>query len=233
MSNLIFFLHHHYITNSLPNVKHKFETKYNRDYIKGSSMTYSITIPEGNFGLFISGGFDSALMLHLYCIEAKKSGLNSLRCITIDRGSAAVDFGKSICEWAENLHEIEIDHLIVSIPVGLHHSRHVSYPAEQLFRFGFKTLISADTQNPPVTLLGTEPVRIPPDANYTGWHFPFAKIDKSETVKLAHQVGILEDISKLSHSCTETTGERCGSCWQCNERAWAFKEVGLIDPGTF
>jgi len=196
-------------------------------------MTHSIIFPDDNFGLFISGGFDSALMLHLYCIEAKKRNLNSLRCITIDRGSAAIEFGTSICEWAENLHDIKIDHLTVSIPEGLHHSRHVSYPAEQLFRFGFKTLISADTQNPPVKLPGTEPVRIPPDVNYKGWHFPFAKMNKSETVKLAHQVGVLEDISKLSHSCTETNGERCGSCWQCSERAWAFKEVCLEDAGTF
>lgn len=196
-------------------------------------MTPSILFPEDRFGLYISGGFDSALMLHLYCIEAKNRSVGTLYCITIDRGSAAIDFGKSICQWAENLHKIKIEHMIVSIPEKLHHSQHISYPSQQLFRFGFKTLISADTQNPPIKLNGTEPVRIPPDANYDGWHFPFARMDKSQTVELAHQMEVLEEISKLSHSCTETDGERCGSCWQCNERAWAFQKTGLIDPGKF
>ena len=196
-------------------------------------MTPSIIFPEDTFGLFISGGFDSALMLHLYCIEAKNKNIDTLHCITIDRGSAAVEFGKSICQWAEKLHQIKINHLIVSIPEKLHHSQHISYPAQQLFRFGFKTLISADTQNPDIKLPGTEPTRIPPDANFSGWHFPFAKMDKRETVELAHQIGILDEISELSHSCTETSGERCGSCWQCNERSWAFKEVGLIDIGKY
>ena len=194
---------------------------------------FTVFFPEERFGLFISGGFDSALMLHLYCLEAKQRGHSSLHCITIDRGSAAVEFAQSICEWAETKHGIKINHMIVSIPQGLHHSRHISYPAEQLFRFGFRTLISADTQNPPIKLPGSEPVRIPPDANYQGWHFPFGAVNKSETVKLANVMGVLEEIALLSHSCTETTGERCGACWQCNERKWAFNELGLKDPGNY
>jgi len=194
---------------------------------------FTVFFPENRFGLFVSGGFDSALMLYLYAIEAKNRKINQLHCITIDRGSAAIEFGQAVCDWVHTKLEIQIDQLVVAIPEGLHHSRHVSYPAEQLFRFGFNTLISADTQNPPITLDGTEPVRIPPDANYKGWHFPFAKMDKSETIKLAADLGVLDEISKISHSCTETTGARCGNCWQCNERKWAFEQTGLTDLGNY
>lgn len=194
---------------------------------------YKVFFPADKFGLFISGGFDSAIMLDLYCAEAIRRQQSSLTCITIDRGSAAVEFGRSICDWAKEKHNIQIDHMIVSVPDGLHHSRHVSYPAEQLFRFGFQTLISADTQNPPVELPGTEPVRIPANAEYRGWHFPFAKMNKCETVQLANSLGILDEVSQLSHSCTETTGDRCGTCWQCSERKWAFDQAGLTDTGRY
>jgi 7-cyano-7-deazaguanine synthase in queuosine biosynthesis len=194
---------------------------------------FTVFIPEDRFGLFISGGFDSAVMLHLYCLGIKNNQQSTLNCITVDRGFAAVEFGAAICEWAENKHNIKINHMIVSIPEGLHHSKHVSYPAKQLFKFGFKTLISADTQNPPEELIGTGPTRIAPDAKFTGWHFPFSTLTKRETVKLAHDLGVLEEISTLSHSCTETDGDRCGNCWQCNERKWAFNELNLVDVGKF
>lgn len=193
----------------------------------------TVFFPENKFGLFISGGFDSALLLHLYCLEAKNKQQSSLNCITVDRGASAVEFGTAICHWAENKHDIKINHMIVSIPEGLHHSRHVSYPARQLFSLGFQTLITAETQNPPVELPGIAPRRNSPNAHTKRWYYPFSAVNKSETVRVANDLGILEEISALSHSCTQTVGDRCNICWQCNERSWAFNESNLVDIGKF
>jgi tRNA(Ile)-lysidine synthase TilS/MesJ len=39
---------------------------------------FTVFFPENRFGLFVSGGFDSALMLYLYAIEAKNRKINQL-----------------------------------------------------------------------------------------------------------------------------------------------------------
>jgi 7-cyano-7-deazaguanine synthase in queuosine biosynthesis len=52
---------------------------------------------------------------------------------------------------------------------------------------------------------------------------------KKDTVALAIELG-LTDLMKISHSCTERKISRCGHCWQCRERAWAFDQNQYIDP---
>jgi 7-cyano-7-deazaguanine synthase in queuosine biosynthesis len=41
-----------------------------------------------------------------------------------------------------------------------------------------------------------------------------------------------EELMNITHSCTEQKNGRCGKCWQCTERAWAFDKLGKTDTGT-
>ena len=194
---------------------------------------FTVFFPAETFALLVSGGFDSAVMLHLYCLEAKKRNQSTLNCITADKNSGATHFSKLICDWAKQKHQIEINQIFVSTPEHLHHSMQINNAAQQVSGQGFKTLICAETKNPPVELPGEAPVRTPQNLNLQGWHFPFADLNKKDTVNLANELGILEDVSILSHTCTQTVAERCGECWQCSERQWAFNELGFEDPGNY
>ena len=194
---------------------------------------FTVFFPDESFALFVSGGFDSAVMLHLYCLEAKKRNRTTLHCITADRGFAAIEFSQGVCDWAKQKHGVEINHIVVPTPEGMHNSREVAHAAEKVYHYGFKTLICAETKNPPVELPGTAPTRVPQTLNIPGWHFPFSHLDKKDTIQLAFDLGILDEIAPISHTCTTTTGIRCGFCWNCHERKWAFDELGLEDSGNY
>jgi len=43
--------------------------------------------------------------------------------------------------------------------------------------------------------------------------------------------GNQEDLIDITHSCTEQQIGRCNKCWQCTERAWAFKQLDKTDTG--
>jgi len=60
---------------------------------------------------------------------------------------------------------------------------------------------------------------------------PFADLDKSDLVLMAEELGILEDITELSHSCVELIRGRCGECFWCKEREWGFAAAGHLDTG--
>ena len=57
---------------------------------------------------------------------------------------------------------------------------------------------------------------------------PFIKLYKNEILKLVFDHG-QEELLKLTHSCTEQKTGRCGRCFQCNERAWAFRQLDKLD----
>jgi len=43
--------------------------------------------------------------------------------------------------------------------------------------------------------------------------------------------GNQEDLIDITHSCTEQQVGRCNQCWQCTDRAWAFKQLDKTDTG--
>jgi 7-cyano-7-deazaguanine synthase len=62
-------------------------------------------------------------------------------------------------------------------------------------------------------------------------HTPLMKLTKSETVKLALELG--EDCLKAlaySHTCYEGTYPPCGKCHACHLRERGFREAGIEDP---
>ena len=48
---------------------------------------------------------------------------------------------------------------------------------------------------------------------------------------IAWEEGILDDISKITHSCVRLYRGSCGECLWCVERAWAFEQNGYTDLG--
>ena len=76
------------------------------------------------------------------------------------------------------------------------------------------------------------------DVNYRGRPVsdivrqPFADYTKADIIKFANDLGILDEVAELSHSCVELIRGRCGECFWCKEREWGFAEAGHVDKGT-
>jgi 7-cyano-7-deazaguanine synthase in queuosine biosynthesis len=195
-----------------------------------------INLPRKPYRAFVSGGFDSAVMLYLLCLKALDTKQDTVYTVVVDRGpeQGAVEFSKGVCEWASEKTGIKIDQLVMEVPEDIHHSLYVKVPGLHLNEQGY-VCISADTQNPPDCghFPGIAPNRIAPGSNYSNWRFPFGTLDKSHTVYLAWKLGILDEVSAITHTCTATPNIRCGECWQDTERAWAFDLLGLEDPGIY
>lgn len=56
------------------------------------------------------------------------------------------------------------------------------------------------------------------------YYTPFFNHNKHDIFMLYEKLGVLEDIFPITRSCEslELTSGHCGSCWWCEERAWAF-----------
>jgi hypothetical protein len=90
-------------------------------------------------------------------------------------------------------------------------------------------LYIAENKIPPIEINGLAPIRAD-RPNYKRVALPFWGVTKECTVDLYYKENIPE-LLELSHSCTEWADGRCNNCFQCNERAWAFSKLGIIDPG--
>jgi len=59
---------------------------------------------------------------------------------------------------------------------------------------------------------------------------PFKDLTKVHIVDIVAKLNI-EQLFVLTHSCVYDIAGRCNKCNRCNERAWAFSQLGLVDPG--
>lgn len=193
------------------------------------NLTFKL-IKAPRIGLFISGGFDSAVLAYLICkLKCDNKLSTEIIIFTVPRYDDSYRHAKNIVNWLENQFQITLEHQIVGDP-NLHHSKQVSSGIVQAQKLNPTVLlIIADTQNPPEELGGLGPVRIRSQSALI--YQPWFDLDKTETIKLAQELKILDQVAILSHTCTERTELRCGICWQCQERQWAFNKLNLIDVG--
>jgi NH3-dependent NAD+ synthetase len=186
---------------------------------------------NSKIGLFISGGFDSSTLAYLICdIIADQKLTIDLNIITIPRYDDSWRHSENIIVWLEQKFQIKLNHLCVGNP-NLHHSEQVKSGIEFMRKLDpAMLLILADTRNPPNELQDTGPVRIRSSSPLI--YQPWFDLNKTEVIKLAQNLNVLNEIAKLSHTCTESIELRCNYCWQCQERRWAFKNLNIIDLGN-
>ena len=169
-----------------------------------------------HIGIFISGGFDSALLLYLVKVFQQD---NKISLFTVDRFNLSIKYSKVVCDW---INEKFNDNLTVNI-VG----NPKTLPDLQV-RSGFKDAFNYDVN---IILLGdtTNPQEI------TGGYFrqlsqnpkiiqPFFSVTKDKLVELAKEYNVLE-LLNITHSCGENTDQECGVCWNCKEKIWAMNKI--------
>jgi hypothetical protein len=177
-------------------------------------------------GFFISGGFDSTLLLHVCCEIRQQHKLDTMfKIFTVPRTDNSQAHSLRVVNFVSSNYHLDLPIYIVGDP-ALHHSQQVmSGIAPSLDQVD--CVLLADTSNP--ESLPDGPVRIRSD--YDRVIQPFFDFTKKDTVALAIELGIVDDIATVTHTCTESIELRCGQCWQCRERAWGFQQNDYIDLG--
>ena len=166
-------------------------------------------------GIFISGGLDSALLYYLLLKENKK--IVPLLCV---KNADQQNYARAVIAYIQSLYQINVE------PVELR-STDIKIAIKEAVFLGFHPIYLGVTKELDEFLVGWEPNNF---VN-TKWVLgPFKDMDKSQVVELAIQ-NKAEHLFLITHSCAGQSQGRCTVCNRCRERAWAFSQLGLTDPG--
>jgi 7-cyano-7-deazaguanine synthase in queuosine biosynthesis len=193
--------------------------------------TVKIEIDSDNhIGAMLSGGMDSALMLYIMLKEKPLTTKLTVFNVPNPKDNAGY-FSTKIASFLEK----KLNH-----PIPVQHIGNTTLPHNVIINHAGKYILENKlvdilyvgmNQNPPVTLPATGPWRRnPTDPIPKNLAFPFIDLYKTHILEIYKQLDILE-LADITHSCTENVGKRCNICFQCHERAWAYRELGLVDNG--
>lgn len=183
-------------------------------------------------GVMLSGGADSAILLYILALEQKLSGTDhELIPFTVARPDGAWSYVKPIVDKINEMLNIKLpDPTQVGDPT-LHHSQQGrSGELQAKAEYNIEHFFYGSQAHPPAPMPGEYPAR-PTQVELPGTTIPFALVDKRHTLDLFNVFDVWPLI-ELTHSCTAQTQGRCGACYNCTERAWAFTELGFTDPGV-
>lgn len=198
--------------------------------------TINIELPTSPYGVFVSGGIDSSILLCLI-LKTREVEKNTVpfMCYNVERGFGTEKFSEDMMMWISKFFQHPIPFKHVPLPVGTPHDQCLIAPSQLLFDSKEVSVVfSADTSNPPGFVHAQAPERTPVEQQHSfpRWRLPFLHCDKSHIVQLMYDLDATF-IRDVSHTCFATDDYRCGTCFQCAERAWAFETVGQVDHGKY
>ena len=195
-------------------------------------------IPENKpIGILVSGGFDSATLWY----AAKK--------ICMERGQDCLPYTIAKLDGAEyhSKKVMEVTCHLLGIPVikPTMVGTRTEDPAEttrsgidDVIRIYKRYALTAETAYFEDLDLKKVKYHNPPTPRYRPTDFelqfveqPYFYFTKDKTLLFAKDLGILNHIIPVTHSCTEQDMGRCTECYWCNERELAFEKAKLEDYG--
>ena len=186
------------------------------------------TCPDKHYGLLLSGGIDSAVLLYLLI---KSNPHIQLQPFTIPKTDGAYLYADPIIEHFNSKFNLTIPKTIqVGDPTVYHRLQSTTAIKDIFEKYPVDYLFIGINQNPPeLADLPNAPKR---DTKSTNPRiiFPFVDLHKHNILQFMYD-NQQEDLIDITHSCTELQTERCNVCWQCKERAWAFNKLNKIDTG--
>jgi 7-cyano-7-deazaguanine synthase in queuosine biosynthesis len=191
-------------------------------------VTVKLTLHR-RIGVLVSGGLDSALLYYLIRKLTLSDDRYSVIPYTIIRNDGSSRYAQPVIDYVHESLGIEqqyatkldIDEIDSELQVaaGMRELRNTD---RNLIYIGIiQTLEEHALHNVPKPYV---PI------NSEMFNHPLKDLTKAHVVQLIIQLG-LEKLFSLTHSCVYDIDIPCGVCNRCNERAWAFTQLGLIDPG--
>lgn len=175
--------------------------------------------------VLMSGGLDSSILAAITRKEHKVIGY-SYEQITNNK-----IFAKKICDILNIEYRSFKTFPLVKKRSGI-------YAANKILEQNEVDLVYIGiTKNPPIPVLHDAdiPTRIIKEEKvHSCIKTPFGEMYKDEVLKIGlEHVPEINEIIKYAHTCCATKGKRCNKCFNCQERAWAFNRLKMIDYGKY
>jgi len=179
-------------------------------------------------GIFVSGGIDSAILYYMMLLENQKMGnIHKIVPLTVLRKEGSKNFAKLVVGHMVshfNLHYIETT--VVGDP-SLPEIEQVKSGVHAGFDMGINIAYTGLIEQLPIHMVGWTPI---PYQESIRFKAPFKHLNKSHIIDLCFQHN-QEGLFYITHSCAAWEITRCRNCNGCNERQWAFDQLGRVDPG--
>jgi hypothetical protein len=182
-----------------------------------------------NYGILLSGGLDSAILLYLLINVNPQI---KIQPFTIAKTDGAYLYVDPVIEHFNRKFNLSIPKTIqVGDPTVYHRQQSITAVKDIFENHPIDTLFIGINQNPPeLANLNGAPKRNT-KSNDPRIVFPFVDLYKHNILEFMY-ANNQADLIDITHSCTEQQIGRCNRCWQCKERAWAFKQLDKTDTGT-
>jgi len=181
-----------------------------------------MNITEHRIGVFLSGGMDSALLLYLVAQQTP----SCIQTFTVPKHDGAATYVQPIIDWVTSKTECCIHTPIILGDPDLPHQRILGDAINRVIRHNLCDYFYIGDNSYPEHELPDGPKRIKMSSEKA--RYPFFHMTKIDILKLYLKHDIM-DLLPLTHTCTEQSLGRCGRCWQCRERAWAFEKCDIQD----
>ena len=228
--NYIVHSYYSYVKSSTINTLYWGNAMIYKSRLDGTEVEISVQ-PDKKYGILLSGGFDSAVLLYMIL---KAYPEIDLRAFTIPKEDGAMNYSPKVVDYINQKLNTNIPQPIAVGNLSLHH-RVQTHAAthDMVANHGVTLIFNGINKNPPEL----EPEDGAPDRSLLSAidarkiYYPFFDLYKTHIVDFMFQLGI-EELMNLTHSCTEMPEGRCGKCLQCGQRAWAFSTLVQNDTGT-
>jgi 7-cyano-7-deazaguanine synthase in queuosine biosynthesis len=186
-------------------------------------------------GVMVSGGIDSGTVLFLVLKYIHENNLtNTVTAFTVERTYDSFKNAARVVQYCESMFDgVMVTHKSLSpwFDSSNHNYQTMSGVYEARNNDLVDGVIIADTKMPEVQLVDNMP-NPPRFTNYAPDIMQLViDFTKNVTVGLAIKNNLIP-LLEHSHSCIKLTDSRCGSCYWCREREWAFQQNNFADPGT-
>jgi hypothetical protein len=183
---------------------------------------------EKKYGIMLSGGLDSAVLLYLVVREFPSI---KIQPFTINKADGAMLYVNPIIDHFNKKFNLNIPYTIpVGDPLAYHREQSKTAVRDILQNHSVDIIFNALNKNPEeLNLLPGAPQRSA-SSDHPKLILPFVNLLKHHILDFVYEYN-QEDLIDITHSCTEQPVERCNKCWQCTERAWAFSKLGKTDTG--
>ena len=184
---------------------------------------------NANYGILLSGGIDSAILLALLIKENPEI---KIQPFTISKTDGAALYADPVINHINKKFNTSVPATIFVGDPTAHHRAQSTTAVLDIFRnYSVDYLFNGINQNPPeLDKLPGAPLR---DKRSTSPRIllPFVNMYKTDILKIMYDNNFT-DLIDITHSCTEQRIGRCCVCWQCTERAWSFNKINKLDTGT-
>jgi 7-cyano-7-deazaguanine synthase in queuosine biosynthesis len=200
---------------------------------KNGQRILKIELPrtrEERIAVLISGGIDSALLYYLLLLENQKKGnIHNIIPVSIMRQEGSRYFSNLVIGFINSKFQLPHEDPLILGDNTLPEEEQVKSAVVEARNLGFETVYAGVIEQLPQHMVDWQPILSKETEHFKT---PLSKFNKSHVIDLVAQLK-LEYLFYITHSCSSPKYQigRCNKCNGCNERSWAFDQLGITDPG--